>query len=118
MEEIVCPYTRKGAVQCFEFKCEHCGWNPETVKRRKMNLGLKQNANAQSIVSDEKFGQWVDYNKKKPKNGQMVITYNANCYIQMMRYSQDEGCFIRSNGDRRKLITHWMELPEPPEVTK
>ena len=72
------------------------------------------------IAELEAAQRWIPVSERLPQIGVRVLFYNN--FIKNIHkgwYSGDEwtsdiGIFY--NGDKLKRITHWMPLPEPPEV--
>ena len=76
---------------------------------------------AESRIAELEAAQrWIPVSERLPQIGVRVLFYNN--FIKNIHkgwYSGDEwtsdiGIFY--NGDKLKRITHWMPLPQPPEV--
>jgi hypothetical protein len=71
---------------------------------------------------------WIDINERTPEDGQKVLTYFKeldNNPIEIASYKNLEGTedeifgknlFYNKNGYLTDDVTHWMPLPEPPDV--
>lgn len=127
--ETICPYTRKGAVRCFEPNCEKCGWNPKVEAFRKQNLnGIgnkvrnneieQQNQDILSIEQQnnkEHYGQWISFAERKPKDDELVLIYTDRGTLLLVRYCKNDNCFkhVNKSGEIRKVL-YWMETPSLP----
>lgn len=124
--------------------CTKCGWSQfaqvTTVSTRitgEMEIMLSgkallddykrlllENRNLKERVAELEAEQarWVMVSERLPQIGMRVLFYNN--FIKNIHkgwYSGDEwvseiGVFY--NGDKLKRITHWMPLPQPPEVQR
>ena len=74
------------------------------------------------------MSEWISVKDRLPKYGKRVLTYTPGMANQITvdaydRYYVDvddewyEGWRYRGNHAKNN-ITHWMPLPEPPEVTE
>lgn len=63
---------------------------------------------------------WIDAKRALPERGYKVLTVNGHGYIRIFalwKKTEREWCWIDDAGHFNHVndITHWMELPEPPE---
>ena len=99
--------------------------NLEAEERRMLNITYYcaeiDRLNAR-IAELEAAQRWIPVSERLPEIGVRVLFYNN--FIKNIHkgwFSCDEwvseiGVFY--NGDKLKRITHWMPLPQPPEVTR
>ena len=57
--------------------------------------------------------RWISVEERLPEDGQKVLICTKTKLIKDARYSRRRGCFITSGNI---TATHWMPLPQPPEV--
>ena len=65
--------------------------------------------------------QWISVKERLPERGFKVLTVNGHGYIRIFalwKRTEREWCWINDAGHFNHCndITHWMQLPEPPEV--
>lgn len=61
---------------------------------------------------------WIDEHKEKPDNARNVLVcrLETGCpKISVAYYCEKEWWFSGSNGPVRCNVTHWMEIPKPPD---
>lgn len=64
--------------------------------------------------------RWIPVSERLPQIGVRVLFYNSftknihKGWFSCDKWTSDIGVFY--NGDKFKRITHWMPLPQPPEV--
>ena len=72
------------------------------------------------IAELEPAQRWIPVSERLPQIGVRVLFYNNfitnihKGWFSGDEWTSDIGIFY--NGDKLKRITHWMPLPEPPEV--
>ena len=72
------------------------------------------------IAELEAAQRWIPVSERLPQIGVRVLFYNNfiknihKGWFSGDEWTSDIGIFY--NGDKLKRITHWMPLPEPPEV--
>ena len=72
------------------------------------------------IAELEAAQRWIPASERLPQIGVRVLFYNNfitnihKGWFSGDEWTSDIGIFY--NGDKLKRITHWMPLPEPPEV--
>lgn len=63
------------------------------------------------------MGKWISLAERMPRDGQRVLAFYDDGIIRMDKV-QEDGKFIGTRvgtGGRWVEVTHWMELPAPPE---
>ena len=59
--------------------------------------------------------KWINIEDKLPESPYDILVWNnVNKFIEVANYNSDEKSFQNGNYHLEN-ITHWMELPEPPE---
>ena len=99
-------------VSCFRQDCGNCGWNPEVAKARLEAFGVKNVADLMpEPKKEDRFGDWISVDERMPEVGVqvLVITTNGKCLILHQKCG-DWQC------RNPEAITHWMPLPQQPEV--
>lgn len=98
--------------------CKYCGMElSEDVPH-----GLRQcHLHAVTRIAELEAAQrWIPVSERLPEIGMRVLFYNSFMKnIHKGWYSVDEWVSesrVFYDGDKLKRITHWMPLPEPPEV--
>lgn len=58
---------------------------------------------------------WIDIKDKKPKRGQQVLCCNEDnrVFVSAITYISDTG---RPYFGKHYGVTHWQELPLPPDI--
>ncbi len=64
--------------------------------------------------------KWISVEERLPERGFKVLTVNGHGYIiifALWKRTEREWCWINDAGHFNHCndITHWMQLPEPPE---
>ena len=63
---------------------------------------------------------WINIEDKLPEMYQRVLTCTENVDAEethgMAHYNGNKAGFLVSGGHRDKYVTHWMPLPELPEI--
>lgn len=59
------------------------------------------------------MSEWIKCSVRMPKYGGYVIVYVSAGYSYIARYNGD---FVCDEYVKCAAVTHWMPLPEPPEV--
>lgn len=59
--------------------------------------------------------KWISVKDRLPEKGTDVIANSKICGVTPAFYDND-GTYYDLNGDGVRGVTHWMPLPEPPEV--
>lgn len=81
---------------------------------------LKSDSVVRSTSKTPKFGEWIDIKDKLPDLGKKKLVlcdgYN-NPYISTAWLSSD-GMWHVADPYALGLVTHWMELPQPPKGNK
>ena len=78
-------------------------------------------------------GQWISVEDRLPEAAEIynknsedefslsnpVLTFGKNGFaIAMVERDENHKIFVDLDGDYIKKVTHWMPMPEPPEVDK
>lgn len=63
--------------------------------------------------------RWIPVSERLPEDGDFVLGWGTDEIIEVLEFCTEYGdnCFYNIAGDTIS-ITHWMPLPEPPEVEK
>ena len=67
------------------------------------------------IAELEEKQRWIPVSERLPENGIRVLTSDVTGYISTDFIVELDMSF-RTFHLQRKLVTHWMPLPQPPEV--
>lgn len=101
-----------GAVT-YAVACRHCVNRRWTEKcrdcMREVQSGFELDANT--------FLQWIPVSERLPEVQTRVLAVTESGYIHMDCIRKCDGTWFQESFDSAK-ITHWMPLPEPPEVKK
>ena len=66
------------------------------------------------------MSNWISVKKGLPQLGRLVLLYDKCCVVFgcLSRYNSEEAIFnVESGrGGLTSRITHWQEMPEPPET--
>ena len=97
--------------------CNACERNPrictyETVYMRDI---------CDAIDEAPTVGEWISVEDRLPEADGYYLTYDAPaCMTDMLYYSSKYKAFNAHYGPDTAIstITHWMPLPEPPEVSE
>ena len=57
--------------------------------------------------------KWISVNDRLPDHPNKVLIYTKSGKYSVAKYIERMGCFISTG---QLTVTHWMELPEAPEV--
>lgn len=84
---------------------------------------MKQAADAiEELVSSADKFKWISTAERLPEKSGLYLTYNPRRNCMTMHYSaKNKAWNAFDHEDRPKYaleVTHWMHLPEPPEVKK
>lgn len=111
---IECPLCRIGEYPHFSYSgsgaCDHCGavWTYDE---------------GDTLTDDslrrlwEKVPRWIPVGERLPEEEQDVVVFtNEGTHVAAL---DEDGIWCPSHGDGWMFpeVTHWMPLPEPPEVT-
>lgn len=60
--------------------------------------------------------KWIPVTERLPEQGDVVLIYTKHEDIQVFQWDDNYGGWV---GDRynysKRMVTHWMPLPEPPK---
>ena len=56
---------------------------------------------------------WISVTDRLPSHPNKVLVYTKSGKYSVAKYIERMGCFISAG---QLTVTHWAELPEPPEV--
>ena len=120
-EEIV-----KALRQCAKSDCSSCGMCPIFPDRECVEhlataaANLIERLTAENAELREKVPQWVNVEEKLPidriKKYLVAFRDAVGPIVDMARYFPSDGWTCDNWDVPQKLITHWMPLPEAPEV--
>ena len=97
-----------------------CPHSVRTVTLEQWNRRPIEDALNARIAELEAAQRWIPASERLPQIGVRVLFYNNfitnihKGWFSGDEWTSDIGIFY--NGDKLKRITHWMPLPEPPEV--
>ena len=105
--------------------CSYCGWSQFNKSMVSTDVLLDvatpiDVALRKRIAELEAAQRWIPVSERLPQIGVRVLFYNNfitnihKGWFSGDEWTSDIGIFY--NGDKLKRITHWMPLPEPPEV--
>ena len=73
-------------------------------------------------AANRKKNKWISVKERLPEKSGLYLTYHAKRGSMTMHYSVNNDAWNAfDHEDRPKYaleVTHWMHLPEPPEVKK
>ena len=106
--------------------CANCGWSQFNKSMVSTDVLLDvatpiDVALRKRIAELEAERRWIPVSERLPQIGVRVLFYNNfitnihKGWFSGDEWTSDIGIFY--NGDKLKRITHWMPLPEPPEVS-
>ncbi len=81
----------------------------EQDKQKKYNKDMSEN---QPIMS-----KWISVEERLPCNKSVVLAYSCKKRFMATYVLNGFYCFLGDSGINRR-VTHWMNLPEPPEDIK
>jgi hypothetical protein len=96
--------------------CENSRKYDITLNHNKWFFGKEEMIKFAEAYLKEKIN-WIDYKKQKPpKNGKYIVFMkdNAGELMSFMWFNNYLGTF--DNEIANKYVTHWMELPDKPEM--
>ena len=104
---------------------ENAEWAEENIWEVPIMLpdNLKQAADAiEELVSNADKFKWISTAERQPEKSGLYLTYHAKRGSMTMHYSVNNdawNAFDHEDRPKHALeVTHWMPLPEPPEVKK
>ena len=107
--EISCPQELGTIVVCND-----CGASAKSIVD--WNTRPIEDALNARIAELEAERRWIPVSERLPEDGEVVWLWDGN-NLGMGYYLVLSGCFMdRDTPLRRIKPTHWMPLPEPPEV--
>ena len=107
--EISCPQELGTIVVC-----NGCGASAKSIVD--WNTRPIEDALNARIAELEAERRWIPVSERLPEDGEVVWLWDGN-NLGMGYYLVLSGCFMdRDTPLRRIKPTHWMPLPEPPEV--
>ena len=65
-------------------------------------------------VTSDKTSDWISVEDRLPDHPNKVLIYSKSGKYGVGKYIERMDCFIATG---QTVVTHWMELPEPPEVS-
>lgn len=120
-EEIV-----KALRQCAKSDCSSCGMCPIFPDRECVEhlataaANLIERLTAENVVLREKVPQWISVEERLPidrlKKYLVAFRDAAGPIVDMARYFPSDGWTCDNWEVPQNLITHWMPLPDAPEV--
>jgi hypothetical protein len=64
------------------------------------------------------FDAWTAYGDGyRITNVRWVVRWVRDRWVEVWQHIRDDGFDNQDWGDVQEIITHWMPLPEPPELT-
>jgi hypothetical protein len=77
---------------------------------------------ADHLIQSGVMGQrWIPVTERLPEEGRSVIVYNAPARCAAEAVYKGEGKFLQFRWSARlqvREVTHWMPLPDPPQVER
>ena len=97
-------------------KCNRCGGFHATDK----GCNVRSEHIAPVVRSNATTG-WISVKDRLPEDAMLYlcfgeIWYNKNIQQQFIRVVEYKNCKFRCDFNPCAYVTHWMPLPEPPEV--
>ena len=82
---------------------------------------IRQMSDEELVSNADKF-KWISTAERQPEESGLYLTYHAKRGSMTMHYSANNkawNAFDHEDEPKYALeVTHWLHLPEPPEVKK
>ena len=119
-EELVNSLKNCVYIPCNETQKEKCLTCKENDCRREL-MAIAANAITELVSNADKF-KWISTAEQQPEKSGLYLTYHAKRGSMTMYYSANNDAWNVFDHEKRPEyaleVTHWMPLPEPPEVKK